>query len=94
MEPLIKLMSGDWLPRFGPFPGWNFAPWNHHAAHSSPKMDSKWDCHSSTQSFARGSMDPLPVRPRLQTINGAAENRGQRGKSGTVYLFPHRILGK
>jgi len=56
LEPLAKLMSGDWLPRFGPFPGWNFAPWNHHAAHSIPKIDSKWDCHSSTQSFARGNL--------------------------------------
>jgi hypothetical protein len=54
-EPLAKLMSGDWLPRFGPFPNWNFAPWNRHAAHSIPKMDSKWQCHSSIQSFARGS---------------------------------------
>jgi len=54
-EPLAKLVSGDRLPHFGPFPGWNFAPWNHHASHSIPKMDSKWDCHSSTQSFARGS---------------------------------------
>ncbi len=54
-EPLAKLMSGDWLPHFGPFPSWNFAPWNHHAAHPITKMDSKWHCHSSTQSFARGS---------------------------------------
>ncbi len=56
IEPLAKLVSGDWLPHFGPFPSWNFAPWNNHAAHSSPKMDSKRDCHSSTQSFARGSL--------------------------------------
>jgi len=54
-EPLAKLMSGDWLPHFGPFPSWNFAPWNHHAAHSTPKMDSKWHRHSSTQSLASGS---------------------------------------
>ncbi|MDQ6992775.1 MAG: hypothetical protein Q9M31_04820, partial [Mariprofundus sp.] len=32
-----------------------FAPWNHHAPHSTSKMDSKWDCRSSTQSFAIGS---------------------------------------
>ncbi|MDQ6993442.1 MAG: chalcone isomerase family protein, partial [Mariprofundus sp.] len=25
-----------------------FAPWNHHAPHSTSKMDSKWDCRSST----------------------------------------------
>ncbi len=48
-------MSGDRLPHFGSFPSLNFAPWNHHAAHSIPKMVSKWDCRSSTQSFARGS---------------------------------------
>jgi len=48
-------VSGDWLPHFGLFPSWNFAPWNHHAAHSIPKIDSKWHCQSSTQSFARGS---------------------------------------
>ncbi|MDQ6993911.1 MAG: hypothetical protein Q9M31_10575, partial [Mariprofundus sp.] len=34
-----------------------FAPWNHHAPHSTSKMDSKWDCRSSTQSFAIGSYD-------------------------------------
>ncbi|MDQ6958652.1 MAG: hydantoinase B/oxoprolinase family protein, partial [Mariprofundaceae bacterium] len=44
------------LPHFGPFPSWNFGPWNHHAPHSTPKMDSKWDCRSSTQSFASGSI--------------------------------------
>ncbi|MDQ6993491.1 MAG: hypothetical protein Q9M31_08445, partial [Mariprofundus sp.] len=33
-----------------------FAPWNHHAPHSTSKMDSKWDCRSSTQSFAIGSL--------------------------------------
>ena len=54
-EPLAKLMSGDLLPHFGPFPSLNFAPWNHHADHSIPNMVSKWDCRSSTQSFARGS---------------------------------------
>ncbi len=54
-EPLAKLVSGDRLPYFGPFPRWNFGPWNHHAPHSIPKMDSKRDCRSSTQSFARGS---------------------------------------
>jgi len=56
IEPLAKLVSGDRLPHFGPFPSCNFAPWNHHAAHSISKMDSKWDCRSSTQSFARGSI--------------------------------------
>ncbi|MDQ6960684.1 MAG: hypothetical protein Q9M27_06585, partial [Mariprofundaceae bacterium] len=48
---------------------WNFGPWNHHEPHKTynsiarrdsaacfPKMDSKWDCRSSTQSFARGSV--------------------------------------
>ena len=54
-EPLAKLMSGDRLPHFGPFPSLNFAPWNHHEAHSIPKRVSKWECRSSTQSFARGS---------------------------------------
>jgi len=54
-EPIAKLVSGDRLPRFGPFPSWNFGPWNHHAAHSIPKMGSKWDYRSSTQSFAIGS---------------------------------------
>jgi len=38
MEPLAKLVRGDLLPHFGPFPSWNFAPWSHHAAHSIPKM--------------------------------------------------------
>ncbi|MDQ6957556.1 MAG: hydantoinase B/oxoprolinase family protein, partial [Mariprofundaceae bacterium] len=47
IEPLAKLMSGNRLPHFGPFPSWNFGPWNHHAPHSTPKMDSKWDCRSS-----------------------------------------------
>ena len=56
LEPIAKLVSGDRLPHFGPFPGLNFAPWNHHAAYSIPKMDSKWDCRSSTQSFAIGSL--------------------------------------
>ncbi len=68
-EPIAKLMSGDRLPHFGPFSSWNFGPWNHHAnkshtykpiarRHSAacfPNMDSKWDCRSSTQSFAIGS---------------------------------------
>ncbi len=54
-EPLAKLMSGDRLPHFGPFPSLNFALWNHRAAHSIPKMVSKWECRSSTRSFARGS---------------------------------------
>ncbi len=66
-ELLAKLVSGDLLPHFGPFSSWpifelahfragpfsswNFAPWNHHAVYSIPKMDSKWDCKLSTQSF-------------------------------------------
>ena len=25
-EPLAKLVSGDLLPHFGPFPSWNFTP--------------------------------------------------------------------
>ncbi|MDX8389978.1 MAG: hypothetical protein R8M38_05750 [Mariprofundaceae bacterium] len=49
-------MSGDWLPHSGVFLGWNFGTWNHHGSHSSLKMHSKWDCHSSTQRFASGSM--------------------------------------
>ncbi|MDX8390466.1 MAG: hypothetical protein R8M38_08245 [Mariprofundaceae bacterium] len=48
-------MSGDWLPHSGAFLGWNFSTWNHHGSHSSLKMHSKWDCHSSTQRFASGS---------------------------------------
>jgi len=40
-EPLAKLVSGDWLPLFGLFPDWNFAPWNHHAFDSIPKIDPK-----------------------------------------------------
>ncbi|MDX8390904.1 MAG: hypothetical protein R8M38_10500 [Mariprofundaceae bacterium] len=48
-------MSGDWLPHSGAFLGWNFGTWNHHGSHSSLKMHSKWDCHSSTQIFASGS---------------------------------------
>ncbi|MDX8389273.1 MAG: hypothetical protein R8M38_02165 [Mariprofundaceae bacterium] len=48
-------MSGDWLPHSGAFLGWNFGTWNHHGSHSSLKMHSKWDCHSSTQRFACGS---------------------------------------
>jgi len=70
VEPLAKLMGGGRLPHFGPFPGWNFAPWNHHANGKSqtckptarrgsaacfPKMVSTWDCRSSPRSFARGS---------------------------------------
>ncbi|MDX8389816.1 MAG: hypothetical protein R8M38_04920 [Mariprofundaceae bacterium] len=46
-------MSGDWLPHSGVFLGWNFGTWNHHGSHSSLKMHSKWDCHSSTQRFSR-----------------------------------------
>jgi len=34
-----------------------FDPWNHHASHSIPKMDSAWDCRSSAQSFVCGSTD-------------------------------------
>ncbi|MDX8389286.1 MAG: hypothetical protein R8M38_02230 [Mariprofundaceae bacterium] len=49
-------MSGDWLPHSGVFLGWNFGTWNHHGSHSSLKMHSKWDCHSSTQRFASGSI--------------------------------------
>jgi len=41
---------------FRPISELEFAPWNHHAAHSIPKIDSKWDCFSSTQSFAIGSL--------------------------------------
>ncbi|MDX8390134.1 MAG: hypothetical protein R8M38_06555 [Mariprofundaceae bacterium] len=48
-------MSGDWLPHSGAFLGWNFGTWNYHGSHSSLKMHSKWDCHSSTQRFASGS---------------------------------------
>ncbi|MDX8390403.1 MAG: hypothetical protein R8M38_07920 [Mariprofundaceae bacterium] len=48
-------MSGDWLPLSGAFLSWNFGTWNHHGSHSSLKMHSKWDCHSSTQRFASGS---------------------------------------
>jgi len=53
-EPLAKPVSGNCLLRFGPFPRWNFSPWNRHAPHSIPKIASR-DCHLSTQSFARGS---------------------------------------
>jgi len=31
IEPQTKLVSGDQLPHIGPFPSWNFDPWNHHA---------------------------------------------------------------
>ncbi len=54
-EPCAKLMSGDRLPHVGPFPCWNRGPWGHHVPHSIPKMDLTWNCHPSTQSFARGS---------------------------------------
>ncbi len=75
-EPLAKLMSGDRLPHFGPFPGLNFAPWNHHAAHSIPKMVSKRDCRSSTQSFARGSgiYGILPADVPLKVLLRMAES--------------------
>jgi len=49
-------VSGGRRPHIGLFPSWNFAPWNHHAAHSILKIDSTWDCRSSTQSFAIGSL--------------------------------------
>ncbi|MDX8390022.1 MAG: hypothetical protein R8M38_05970 [Mariprofundaceae bacterium] len=55
-------MSGDWLPHSGAFLGWNFGIWNHHGSHSSLKMHSKWDCHSSTQRFASGSLHNLVTR--------------------------------
>jgi len=57
MEPLAKLISGDQRPRFGPFPNWNFGSWHHHAPHFIPKMVSKRDCCSSTQSSASNSKE-------------------------------------
>jgi len=70
MEPLAKLVSSDRLPHCGPFLSWNFAPWNHHAAHSIPKMDSKWDCRSSTQSFASGSRVSDSGTPAMLSLRG------------------------
>jgi len=63
-------MSGDPLPHAGPFLGWDFDPWNHHASHSNPKMDSTWDCSSSTQRFVCGSGYFLLLGQGY--INGAA----------------------
>jgi len=68
-EPLATLVSGDLRPHFGPFPSWNFVPWNYHVMKDHayepiarwdstvcfPKMDSKRDCRPSTQSIVRGS---------------------------------------
>ncbi len=56
-EPLAKVVSSDLRPRSGMFSIWNFGEWNHHAPHSRPKTHSKWDCNSSTQTFASGSKE-------------------------------------
>ncbi|MDQ6982741.1 MAG: SDR family oxidoreductase [Mariprofundus sp.] len=50
-------MNGDLLPHSGALSNWNFGEWNQHAPCSNPKMHSKWDCNSSTQTFASGSRD-------------------------------------
>ncbi len=81
-EPFAKLMSGDRLPYFSPFPSLNFAPWNHHAAHSIPKMVSKWDGRSSTQSFARGSY-------LHYALDSWFERRFRTGCSGYARLIRH-----
>jgi len=62
-EPLAKVVNGDLLPHSGALSNWNFGEWNHHAPHSIPKMHSKWDCNSSTQTFAIGSRVPDLFHP-------------------------------
>jgi len=50
-------MCGDLLSRSGAILSWDFTEWNNHVPHSNPKVHSKWDCNSSTRTFASGSTD-------------------------------------
>jgi len=54
IEPLAKVVSGDFRPHCGAILSWNFGKWNHHSPHSNSKSHSKWD--SSTQTFVSGSI--------------------------------------
>jgi len=97
-------MNGDRLPHAGPFPSWNFYPWNHHAnKHQTcnpiarwdstvcfPKMDSEWDCRSSTQSFAIGSKVAALMLCILLTACGA--NHETLTQHGVIHLTHAQAL--
>jgi len=68
-EPLAKVVSGDFRPHSGAILSWNFGKWNHHSPHSNSKSHSKWDCNSSTQTFASGSKEVLNKLPRSSIIS-------------------------
>jgi len=91
LEPQTKLVSGDQLPHAGPFSGWNFDPWNHHASHSNPKMDSTWDCRSSTQSFVCGSV-LIVIVALLSACGGGARKIADETTVQNPYLKQSRML--
>ncbi len=65
---LAKVVSGDLLPHSGAILSCNFGKWNHHSPHPRSKSHSKWDCNSSTQTFASGSNEEHSARERVVSI--------------------------